>query len=133
MEADSLTAPRGHKLKKQLGRFLVVGCSAVATDFLSYLALLTILEHAPAKTLSFIAGTIVAYIFNKYWTFEKPLHNHKEMLNFFFLYTITLGANVVVNQLSLHLFPSYILLAFLAATGTSTIFNFIGQKWWVFK
>lgn len=129
----SLTTSDITKLKKELARFLVVGCSAVATDFLIYFTLLNILQHAPAKTISFIAGTIVAYIFNKYWTFEKPEQNHVEMFHFFTLYATTLGANVTINQLSLHIFPNYILLAFLAATGTSTILNFIGQKWWVFK
>ncbi len=118
--------------RKQLLRFLVVGCSAVATDFVTYTLLLHILNHAPAKTLAFIAGTIVAYILNKYWTFEKPGANHAELSRFIMLYTSTLGANVAVNAAVLFLFPTAVLLAFLCATGTSTILNFIGQKWWVF-
>ena len=119
--------------KKQLARFIVVGCAAVATDFVFYFVLLNLIPHAPAKTISFIAGTIVAYIFNKYWTFEKPDKSHTEMFQFFILYTLTLGANVGVNAITLHFFPEYTLLAFFCATGTSTVLNFIGQKWWVFK
>jgi putative flippase GtrA len=119
--------------QKQLLRFLVVGCSAVATDFVSYTLLLHLLAHVPAKTLSFIAGTIIAYILNKYWTFEKPGTNHTELSRFVILYTSTLVANVAVNAAILILLPAAILFAFLCATGTSTILNFIGQKWWVFK
>jgi putative flippase GtrA len=29
--------------------------------------------------------------------------------------------------------PKWLLFAFLAATGTSTVLNFIGMKWWVFR
>lgn len=119
--------------RTQLLRFLVVGCSAVLTDFLSYTLLLHFLTHAPAKTLAFIAGTIIAYVLNKYWTFEKPGHNHSELGRFIMLYTSTLGANVAVNATVLFLFPTAVLFAFLCATGTSTILNFIGQKWWVFS
>lgn len=127
------SATPSNKTRTQLLRFLVVGSSAVATDFLSYFFLLNLLSHAPAKTISFILGTIVAYVFNKYWTFEQPRRDRTEIIRFIILYSMTLGANVLVNQIALYLFPSLILLAFLAATGTSTILNFIGQKWWVFK
>jgi len=128
MENDSRSP-----LKKQLSRFLVVGLSAVITDFTVYFILLTVLPHPPAKILSFIAGTLVAYIFNKYWTFEKPHRSNYELITFFLLYTVTLVANVGVNTLALNLLPQYTLLAFLCATATSTILNFIGQKWWVFR
>lgn len=120
---------------KQLFRFIIVGCSAVVTDLASYTTLVSWFEwnFALAKAVSFILGTIVAFIFNKYWTFEKPGYRHTEIIKFITLYSLTLGANVIVNHYSLWLFPSFILLAFLAATGTSTVLNFVGQKWWVFK
>ena len=119
--------------KRQLSRFIIVGCAAVATDFIFYFFLISSITHTPAKTISFIAGTIVAYIFNKYWTFKRPKRSHAEIFQFFILYTITLGVNVGVNTAILYLFPKYTLIAFFFATGTSTVLNFIGQKWWVFK
>lgn len=121
------------KISTQLARFLVVGISAVATDFLCYFTLLTFLSHAPAKSISFVAGTVIAYFLNKYWTFAQKTYSHAELGRFIILYTSTLAANVAVNTLSLTIIPELTLLAFLAATGTSTILNFIGQKWWVFK
>jgi putative flippase GtrA len=119
--------------KRQLLRFLVVGCSAVATDFSSYFVLLNLLNHAPAKAISFILGTIVAYIFNKYWTFNQPIHSGTEMIRFATLYASTLATNVAVNHIALQLAPSLVLLAFLVATSISTILNFFGQKCWVFR
>lgn len=119
--------------KRQLFRFIIVGCSAVITDLLCYFALLTILPPAVAKTISFIAGTGVAFIFNKYWTFEKKERSHIEVIRFIILYSTTLITNVSINELFLYFFPALTLLAFFLATGTSTTLNFIGQKWWVFK
>ena len=120
-------------IRRELSRFLVAGISAVATDMGTYFLLLNILNPAPAKALSFLCGTVVAYVINKYWTFEVSRRSYSEMCRFSLLYLSTLVANVGVNKLTLNVLPQMILVAFLAATATSTILNFIGQKWWVFR
>ena len=120
-------------LKKEIKRFLVVGCCAVGTDCGMYFLLIRWLSHSPAKAASFISGTIVAYLLNKYWTFEQGKKSYAEIARFAFLYISTLGVNVLVNKTSLTVFPRALVFSFLAATATSTVLNFIGQKWWVFK
>ena len=119
-------------MQKELGRFVITGLGAVGTDLLSYYALFGAMGHSPAKALSFLCGSGVAYVANKYWTFGKHAHSYAEMMRFAGLYTATLGANVAVNNSCLTRFPSALFFAFLCATGTSTILNFAGQKWWVF-
>ena len=114
------------KIKKELQRFLVAGISAVGTDLITYYILLNFLSADIAKAISFLLGTVVAFVINKYWTFEK------EMLQFGILYSITLGANVMTNKIVLDS-TEILFLAFLIATGVSTVLNFIGQKWWVFR
>ena len=121
-----------NKLKKELKRFLIAGSSAVGTDFITYYIMLNFLYHDIAKTLSFISGTIVAFLVNKYWTFERYEKNFKQIFQFTILYSTTLFVNVMVNRLILD-FAEFTFLAFLIATGASTILNFVGQKWWVFK
>lgn len=121
------------KLKKQIKMFLVAGFSAVATDMSVYYLLFTFLDHSSAKAISFISGTVVAYILNKYLTFEQKRKSYSEMLRFGILYVTTLGVNVAVNKVSLILLSGWIFIAFLLATGTSTVLNFLGQKFWVFK
>lgn len=120
-------------MRKQLGKFLVAGLAAVSTDLLLYYLLIAGLGHSPAKAISFLSGTCVAYVLNKYWTFERDRHSYAEMARFGALYAGTLAANVAVNKASLIMFPSGVFFAFLCATGTSTVLNFIGQKWWVFS
>lgn len=118
--------------KKELKRFLVAGISAVSTDFISYYVLITFFSHDTSKTISFLLGTIVAYIINKYWTFEKHEKSYKEMVQFGILYGITLIANVFANKIVLE-YTGMVFLAFLFATGVSTVLNFLGQKFWVFR
>jgi len=120
-------------LNKEIPRFLVAGFSAVGTDLATYILLSTWLHESLAKMLSFILGSIVAFIINKYWTFESKPLEIKEMINFIALYLSTLAVNVAVNQLVLNQFPLMIMLGFLMATGTSTVLNFIGMKLWVFN
>ena len=120
------------KIKKELKRFLVAGLSAVGTDLVMYYILLNFMPHDISKAVSFLLGTVVAFVINKYWTFEKHEKSYKEMLKFGILYSLTLGANVMTNKMILE-YTSLVFLAFLVATGVSTVLNFIGQKWWVFK
>ncbi len=121
-----------NKIKKELKRFLIAGFSAVGTDLFTYYILLNFLSHDLAKAISFLLGTIVAFVINKYWTFEKHDKSYKEIVQFTILYSLTLGANVVTNKFVLVQVDS-ILFAFLVATGVSTVLNFLGQKFWVFK
>ena len=120
-------------LKKELPRFLVAGFSAVGTDYVSYMLMLNWLNEPVSKGVSFIFGSVVAFLINKYWTFESAPHSLKEIASFILLYLSTLIANVTVNQLVLLYFPVMILMAFLMATATSTVLNFMGMKYWVFK
>ncbi|TDQ32773.1 GtrA family protein [Zeaxanthinibacter enoshimensis] len=118
--------------RKQLRRFVVTGIIAVAVDFGLYYALNTVIDHNLAKGISFLSGTIVAYIFNKYWTFETKEFSSSQLLKFFILYGLTLGVNIITNDVALLMFRN-LTFAFLCATGASTILNFLGQKFWVFK
>jgi putative flippase GtrA len=118
--------------KKELLRFLLAGFGAVATDMGSYFALQWFLPLDVAKTASFILGSLVAFLVNKFWTFESKAKPAGEFLKFAILYSITLGVNVWVNHTVFEAIPNK-LLAFLFATGSSTALNFIGQKWWVFR
>ena len=120
-------------LKKELLRFLVAGFSVVGTDASTYALMLKWLDEPLAKGISFILGSVVAFIINKYWTFESKSLSMSEMMRFSVLYLFTLLVNVTVNQSVLIIESKWLLLAFLMATGASTILNFLGMKFWVFR
>ena len=120
------------KIKKELLRFLLAGFGAVGTDLLIYYMLLNFLTPNISKGISFICGTFVAYFINKYWTFEKKGKSYREIIKFATLYSITLGLNILTNELVMNSIK-IVLIAFIIATAVSTVVNFIGQKWWVFR
>lgn len=119
--------------KKEILKFLVGGGTAVIVDFFTYKIFMILgLERTIAKTLSFICGSIVGFIINKYWTFKSPKFQIKEILKYTVLYILTAFINSQVNKYTLLLFGNEIF-AFLCATGVSTILNFLGQKFLIFR
>jgi len=123
--------------RKQMCRFFFAGCGAVGTDTGVYFLLvhnfLAQLGYNWSKFLSFLSGTLVAFIVNKFWTFESKRKSLIEAASFLLLYLLTLGLNVAVNHLVLMTTNNLTIVAFLVATGCSTVANFLGQKYWVFK
>ena len=119
--------------KQEILKFLVGGGTAVIVDFFTYKIFMILgLERTIAKTLSFIYGSIVGFIINKYWTFKSPKFQIKEILKYTVLYILTAFINSQVNKYTLLLFGNEIF-AFLCATGVSTILNFLGQKFLIFR
>ncbi len=123
----------GNSTKQQLSRFLGTGVLAVGTDFFTYWLMIDIVSVDIAKGLSFICGSIVAFVLNKLWTFEHNSTVSSSILHFSCLYSLTFLANVSVNHVTLMLVPEIKLLGFLFATATSTVLNFWGMKYWVFS
>ena len=119
--------------KKELLRFLVGGGSAVVIDFVTYrLLMLAGLGRSLSKAASYVLGAAVGFVINKRWTFESKEFSPGEILRYIVLYAFTAGANTLVNKAVLFIIPSE-LFAFLCATGMSTVLNFLGQKFFVFR
>lgn len=125
-------------MRKELARFLVVGLTTVAIDFLVYRLLVVLnLDTASAKATGFIAGTVFAYFANRLWTFgAKDTPVSGSVLRFALLYSSTLACNVGVNAAMLDLlqgWPYVFQSAFVVATGVSATLNFFGMKYLVFR
>lgn len=121
-----------HIKPTELFKFFVGGGSAVITDYLIYKALLSVsINISLAKTISYICGAVTGFIINKLWTFESREFSKLEIAKYILLYTISAGVNAGINK-GIILFSGIQLLAFLCATGVSTIINFLGQKFFVF-
>ena len=110
-----------------------------------------------AKTCSFLCGFTVTYTFNNKWTWRKNDHTRERIIKSLVLYGISLGLNVSLNSIFLYMlenqgfvnfFPfSFVnqliqfsgfkigshLFAIIMTTGLTAVFNFLGQKFWVFK
>ena len=116
----------------ELLKFCVGGGSAVVVDFVVYLLLKNIVQVSTAKAISYVTGAAAGFVINKLWTFQCKKFKVSEIIKYIALYICSAFANTLVNKFVLMLLPS-VTFAFLCATGTSTIINFIGQKFFVFR
>lgn len=128
-------ALRGHVA--QLFRFVFVGVGAVVVDFVVYFALSRDFPALPlsvAKALSFISGACVSFLGNRGFVFRTEERTHRQWVSFVALYFLSLCLNNLVNSGVYKLaLPYPKLLAWFCATGASTILNFLGMKFFVFK
>lgn len=125
-------------MRRELVRFLLVGFTTVAIDFIAYRLLVAgDLNVSLAKGAGFVTGTVFAYFANKLWTFNRPEAGTASgsALRFALLYGATLLCNVAVNAILLATFQDLSFVfqgAFVVATGVSATLNFLGMKYFVF-
>ncbi len=137
---------------KQLVKFGSIGVLAVLTDLAAYWVFLNLLpegilpgalgNEALAKTLSFLCGLMVTYHLNKRWTWRRKDRSNRRFVKFMAIYGISLLLNVGINSALLQLLhgqeafaaiPYKYFVAFVGATGFCSVFNFLGQKFWIFR
>lgn len=119
--------------KKELIRFLLGGGSAVLVDYGMYKIFMMFgIDRSVAKAFSFICGSIVGFVINKIWTFESAGFSKGEIVRYIVLYSCTAIINAIINKTTLLVMPIE-MLGFLCATGVSTVLNFLGQKYFVFR
>ena len=142
---------------RQFAVFFVIGCSAVAVDFLVYNYALeglcpgcadeTNFKHYflnfnsadVAKAIGFMCGSLYTYYMNKRFTWKQRNRNNRRLARFFALYSVSFVMNIMGNKWALTWPDEVVPLlkvkdsAFLFATGLSVVINFLGQKLWVFN
>jgi putative flippase GtrA len=129
-------APAKLGLVTQLIRFAMTGGLAAIVDYGSYQALLAVgLNVHVAKSLSFVLGTLTAYLINRQWTFRAS-GGRGQFASVMLLYGITFAVQVGMNAVMLSLLPDSawkITVAFAVAQGTATVINFVVQRTVIFR
>lgn len=122
-------------------RFALVGVGGTLLDFsiLSVLKLLG-LPTLPANTISYLAGTVNNFYWNRRWTFNIARAHlwHKQFVQFLI---VSLFGLLLNNTLVLLLEPSFniwfgrwgYLPAKLIATGVVFLWNYLANRSWTFR
>lgn len=124
-------------LKTQILRFLATGVLSAIVDFSITIALQYGLgvQLSLAKAVGFFAGTTVAYLINRRWTFAAA-PNRKRFVAVVVLYLVTFGIQNVLYTVFGGIWPEtliYSAAAFVIAQGTATVINFVVQRGVIFK
>jgi putative flippase GtrA len=134
--AGATAAPARRGVVDQAVRFVGFGILSAGVDFGIYQLLLHVgLWADVAKGISFIFGTVTAYLLNRRWTFDSA-GGTAPAIRFAVLYGATFFVNVGVNALFLHLLVGHrwqIAIAWVIAQGTATVINFVLLRTVVFR
>ena len=135
-------------LSIQFIKFLLVGVLNTGIDFgvLNLLMFSTGITsgiyYSVFKAISFICGVTNSYIWNKRWTFKKGKSlEKKEFSKFFIISLMSFGVNICVASILVNIIgpiggiSPYVWanISALAAAGFTTLINFFGYKYLVFK
>jgi len=127
---------RGDVLVQAL-KFLAVGLLNTLVDASLYFILTRWLGFAVlnvlAKSLSYSAGVLNSYYWNKTWTFKSSARTLKTLLPFVFASLIALAINAAVMHMTLKVASLPEALAFLLATGVTFLWNFVISKFSIFR
>jgi putative flippase GtrA len=111
-----------------------VGGGAVALDFISYYLLIwmQLLDPSWAKRCSFVIGAVWSFFANKFFTFKNKELKISQPVLFTAVYVSSFFLNSFIHDFVLT-YLNWKLAAFGAATFVSVVWNYVGQKWLVFK
>ena len=142
----SAVSPAQPALRTQLVRFVITGGLSAVVDYGLLVALMAVgLGYAPAKVLSFIAGTTTAYLINRSWTFNSD-GSRRKFAAVMALYALTFVLQVGIFTplypwlVSLGLDAEFMpkmnwaqLFGFVVAQCVATAVNFVVQRSLIFK
>ena len=118
----------------QFIRYLLVGFVNTIVVYCSFLILLMYTHYLISSLTATIIALSFSYALNKKWTFKNnQQHKIKAILVYYSMYAIS----SIITSFILIVFVEYIklqpTLSGVLVIPISTIMNYLGQKYWVFK
>jgi len=122
-------------IKTQFSKFLMVGATSTALNYLFFLILLNFLDinFLIASTIGYSVGLVFGYYFNKSWTFKLEQDSNLIKFKYFLIYMISLLSGLALLNTLVVKLSILIEIANVMVIVYTTLSNFIGTKFLVFK
>lgn len=123
-------------LLRQLSRFILTGLLTNGVNYATFWALLRLLRlyYVIASVAGFLAGFVVGFVINRRWTFEATTGDSRgQIVRFLIVNAISLVTNVGAIRFFTEVIRLIPEISQLMAIGISTLINFTGSKFWVFR
>ena len=122
-------------IKKQITRFLIVGSFSTIINYSVFYALFKFIDinYLVSSSIGFVAGVICGYQLNKYWTFSVQNSEDNFLLKYFATYLISLILGILFLEALVKLLNIPPAISNIGSIGLTTVTNFLGTKFLVFK
>lgn len=120
------------KFSKEI-KFIIIGGCSTLIDYIIYMLLSIKLDVSISKLISMLCASIFSYINNKNWTFSnKEKTNTIMVVKYIGSQIVNISVNILVNAIMYKLLGIKTI-AFIFATGTAMVVNYLLQNYIVFK
>lgn len=120
-------------IRRRFARFLVVGGLSTALNYGVYLLLLPKLPYLPAAAIGYLSGLVVGYFLNRAWAFDAATESHRKVVPFVLVYLVNLATSQLLLLALVDRLGVPASWANVPALGYTTIANFLGLHWFVFR
>jgi putative flippase GtrA len=118
----------------QFVRFVIIGLLSTALNYGIFFFLLQLnVNYMWASAVGYISGVLAGFVFNKNWTFTKSSSNKSYLFKYLLLYAVSLGVSLLFLNLTVGKAGMDAKIANFFCIVLTTIINFAGTKYVVFK
>ncbi|MBP7282760.1 MAG: GtrA family protein [Leptospiraceae bacterium] len=117
-------------------KFLVVGGICTIINYIIFYVLFNYfgVQYLLSSAIGYTSGLVIGYYVNKFWTYQVERDSQeKYMFKYLFVYLASLGASTLFLKFLVEFLNLNPVLANIFAIGLSTITNFVGTNFLVFK
>lgn len=92
------------------------------------------IAYVPAAAIGYIAGVLLGFTLNKYWTFQSESRRHlRDIAAYALVYTVSLVLGLGILHSLVRFLDMEPLVANILTIGITTMMNFLGTKFFVFR
>lgn len=116
-------------------KFVVVGVASTAVNYGTFYLLLHFLDvhYIVASVTGYIVGLIAGFLLNHSWTFGAGMFDARKLGGYVLVYLLSLGLSSLFLWITVYFYGWNALLANVIAIGISTISNFCGLNYIIYK